>query len=102
MIVLDKLKGHLSMTDNAIDLRTLVEQALADVWAVDITDVQRRQKASPGPLEVDSHVAEAVLGKVEGTLGVEIPGVDELDPQDIATIEQLIALAGTAPTRTDA
>lgn len=75
----------------------LVEQALADCWAVDVAEVRARRAAAGEPLEIDSHVAEAVLGKVEGILGVEIPGLDSLDPQDIATVEQLVALVGTAP-----
>jgi acyl carrier protein len=74
------------------DLRAAVLEALAQVRAASVGELQEEMTASGGDLEIDSREAEAVIAILEHRYGQELAKVEDLEPECLPSIGSLTEL----------
>ena len=74
------------------DIRDRVVSELARVLATDAVAIEQDVLESGGDLAIDSPVAEAILAGMEQHFGCTLPGVADLEPDQINSVNALVSL----------
>lgn len=77
-----------------VDMRTLIISALAEVRAMAVEALNREIARADGHCEIDSKEAEVVISMLEVHLGRELAKVEDLEPDQLNTLDALTALIG--------
>jgi acyl carrier protein len=78
------------------DIRGRVQEALARVRAQDLQELQEEITRSGGDLEIDSKQAEVVISMLEVQLDRTLAKVEDLRPEQLATVEALTSIIATS------
>jgi acyl carrier protein len=74
------------------DVRARIIAGLARVRAVDIAEIEQEMQANGGDLQVESPQAEAIIGMLEVEFDRELPGPEDLRPEQFNSIANLTRL----------
>ncbi|MEA2582594.1 MAG: hypothetical protein QOF33_679 [Thermomicrobiales bacterium] len=93
MAVVD-LANSRSHRTSAIEIRDMIVAELAEIQAMERSELESEILEAGGDdqLEVDSPQAEAILSRLEAFYDRELPGPEDLDPEQFTTIRALVNL----------
>jgi hypothetical protein len=74
------------------ELGAAVLEALAEVRAASVEELREEMAATGGDLEIDSREAEAVVAILENRYGRRLAGVEDLEPERLASVDSLAEL----------
>jgi len=76
------------------NLAAAILEALAEVRAVGVADLQPEMASAGGDLEIDSREAEAIIAMLEARYARELAKVEDLEPECLLSVASLAALIG--------
>jgi len=81
--------GNLSSLE---DIRRYILEKLAEIRLVDVSDLEQEAAQNGGDLEIKSDEGTSITGGLEGILGREITGPEDIDPRHYTSLERLTKL----------
>lgn len=89
-----ELPLRMSKVSQPVDIHKLFIEAVAQMRAVEVSEVEEEFSANGGDLEMDTQEAVPVIANVENVLGRTLPGIEDLKPGQPVTIRLLSSLVG--------
>ena len=74
---------------SATELKTVILEVLAQVRAETVSELREEVRSAGGDLEIDSREAEAVIATMENRYGRQLAKVEDLEPEEICSIDAL-------------
>lgn len=74
------------------DIDRLLIEAVAQMRAVNVSEVEEELSANGGDLEIDTQEAVPVIANVENVLKCRLPGIENLKPRQLVSIKALSSL----------
>jgi hypothetical protein len=71
------------------EIEAAIVQALAEVRATPVAELQEEITHAGGDLEIDSREAEAVIAILEGKFGRTLANVEDLEPECLPSVRSL-------------
>jgi acyl carrier protein len=83
---------QIDIADSAQGVRAQVVEALAEIRVCSVAEIEREMSEGDGNVVLDSIEGVALIAALETTLGRELPGPEDLEPQEYTSINSLTAL----------